>query len=115
MPLDPQVQVLLEHMKEQGLPPFEQMTVDQARAVILEFTALQAEPQPIARVEDRTIPGPLGEIPIRISTPSGEALLPVLVYSHGGGGTTGPLDVADEPCRALAAATSGVVVSVDYR
>jgi acetyl esterase len=115
MPLDPQVQVLLERMKEQGLPPFEQMTVDQARAVILEFTELQAEPQPIARVEDRTIPGPAGEIPIRIYTPSGEALLPVLVYFHGGGWTTGTLDVADEPCRALAAATSSVVVSVDYR
>ena len=31
MPLDPQAQALLEQMKAQGMPSFEQMTVPQAR------------------------------------------------------------------------------------
>jgi acetyl esterase len=115
MPLDPQVTALLEQMNAQGLPPFEQMTVDQAREVSSNIAGLQAEPPSIASVENRAVPGPAGDIPVRIYTPTGEAPRPLLVYYHGGGWTIGTLDVADKPCRALAAATSSVVVSVDYR
>jgi acetyl esterase len=39
----------------------------------------------------------------------------VVVYLHGGGWTIGDLQTHDEPCRALAAGTGAVVVSVDYR
>jgi acetyl esterase len=115
MPVDPEAQVVLDQMREQGLPPFEQMTVDQARELIGHFVEMQAPPPPIATVEDRAIDGPAGQIPIRIYTPVGEAPMPLLVYFHGGGWTIGTLDVADIPCRALAHATGSVVVSVDYR
>jgi acetyl esterase len=115
MPLDPQAEALLAQMKEQGLPPFEEMTVPQARELIAAFKDLQAEPPPLARVEDRTVPGPAGEIPVRIYTPEARAPRPVLVYFHGGGWTIGNIDITDRPCRALAHATGGVVVSVEYR
>jgi len=39
----------------------------------------------------------------------------VLVYFHGGGFVIGDLEVADIPCRQLAAAAGIAVVSVDYR
>ncbi len=39
----------------------------------------------------------------------------VVVYVHGGGFVIGDLEVADRPCRALAAASGATVVSVDYR
>jgi len=115
MPVDPQAQAVLDLMKEQGVPPFEEMTVAQAREVVLGFAELQAPAPPIDGVEDRSIDGPVGQIPIRIYTPLGEAPRPILVYYHGGGWTIGNLDVADKPCRDLAAATQAVVVSVDYR
>jgi acetyl esterase len=65
--------------------------------------------------QDRTIAGPLGDIPIRVYTPQGEAPLPILVYYHGGGWVIGSIDITDRPIRALAHTTRCVVVSVEYR
>jgi acetyl esterase len=52
---------------------------------------------------------------VRVFTPEGEAPFPIVVYLHGGGWVVGTLDSYDPLCRALAAATPAVVVSVDYR
>ncbi len=46
----------------------------------------------VAKVEDRKIPGPAGEIPIRIYTPEGTGPFPVLVFFHGGGWVIMDLD-----------------------
>ncbi len=70
---------------------------------------------PVATVEDRPIPGPAGEIPVRIYTPAGSAPFPVLVWFHGGGWVLGTLDGSDHVARELANAANCVVVSVDYR
>ena len=71
----------------------------------------------MAEVRDRAIPGSDGgDLPIRSYRPLGAVERPpVVVYLHGGGWTIGDLDTHDEPCRALAAGTGAVVVSVDYR
>jgi acetyl esterase len=47
--------------------------------------------------------------------PAAQAPLPILVYFHGGGWTTGNLDIGDATCRALANGVEAVVVNVDYR
>ncbi|MBY4039244.1 alpha/beta hydrolase [Rhodococcus fascians] len=70
---------------------------------------------PIHEVYDRTVPGPAGEIPIRVFRPSEHDNLPVLIYLHGGGWTMGNLEVGDDTCRELANRTGFLVVSVDYR
>jgi acetyl esterase len=114
VPLHPEAQQLLAALEEVGLPPFSQMTVPQAREVIKGFVDLQGEPEQIA-TEDRTIPGPAGEIPVRVYTPAGEGAKPVIVYFHGGGWVVGELDTVDKPLRSLANRTGAVVVSVDYR
>src|SRR4051812_12042434 len=75
MPLDPQVQALLDQIAGMGLPPFEQQSVAEARAAIAAFSAASGDREPIARVENRTIPGPQGEIPVRIYTPDASAPL----------------------------------------
>ena len=69
----------------------------------------------IARIENRTVPGPAGQIPVRIYTPVGTAPFPVLVYFHGGGWVIGNLDTHDGICRSLANRVGCLVVSVDYR
>jgi acetyl esterase len=74
------------------------------------------EGEQVGNVEDRTIPGPAGDIPVRIYTPaeaSGE--LPALVWYHGGGWVIGTLDSADYACRMLTNASGCKVISVDYR
>src|SRR5690349_20071530 len=73
------------------------------------------EPIPLPRVEDRTIPGPAGEIPLRLYWPDAEPPLPALVYYHGGGWVLGDLDGSDPTTRAYASGAGVLVVSVDYR
>jgi len=115
MPVDPAVQALLDQMADPNAPTLEQMTPEQAREGFAALTALQGEPEPVADVQDRMIPGPGGDIPIRIYKPSTAANLPVLVYFHGGGWVIMDVDTHDPLCRALANAAGCAVVSVDYR
>ncbi len=119
MPLDPQVQALLDAAAKANLPPMWQLTPDQARAqYLLRVRRLEPKDEPIYRVEDRAVPGTDHQIPIRIYRPReanpGE-LLPVLVWYHGGGFVIGSLDTHDSACRRLATLGDCMVVSVDYR
>ena len=115
MPVHPEAQQLLDALVAMGLPPTEEQTVPAARAATAGFIALQGDPVALASVADRTVPGPAGEIPVRVYTPAGEGPLPVVVYFHGGGWVIGDLEVVDRPCRQLADAAGAIVVSVDYR
>ncbi len=114
MPLDPQMKSLLDAMAKANLPAFHRLTPVEARRQMANQFAKGA-PEPIAKVEDRTILGPGGEIPIRIYTPDGKGPLGALVYFHGGGWVLGDIAVTDQPCRMLANQSGCVVVSVEYR
>ena len=95
--------------------PMDEVTPESMRAG---YSALVAQGgAEMAEVVDRVIPGPDGsDLPIRSYRPYGAGERPpVVVYLHGGGWTIGDLQTHDEPCRALAAGTGAVVVSVDYR
>lgn len=74
---------------------------------------------PAVEVEHRTIPGPQGEIPVRIYRPESAAgqNLPGLVWFHGGAFMFGDLDMneAEVTSRELAHRANAVVMSVDYR
>ncbi|WKG05900.1 alpha/beta hydrolase [Mycolicibacterium sp. HK-90] len=82
-----------------------------------------AKPVPVAGVENRSVPGPAGDIPVRIYQPleaedsriDTAAGLPVLVYFHGGGFVLCDLDSHDSCCRRLTNGIGAIVVSVDYR
>jgi acetyl esterase len=115
MPLDPQAKALLDQMAEAGAPPFESLTPEQAREMIIQMRELAGEPEPVAKVEDSQIPTPDGQIPVRIYTPEGTGPFPILVYFHGGGWVIGTIDTIDAPCRSLANRAGCIVVSVDYR
>jgi acetyl esterase len=69
----------------------------------------------LATVEDRTIPGPGGDLPIRIYTPDAAGPLPITMWFHGGGFFAGSIDEHDTACRELAQAAQAIVVSVGYR
>ena len=115
MAVHPEAQQLLDALAEAQLPPFEEMTVPSARAAAHGFRDMQGEPVEMGSVHDRAVPGPEGDIPVRVYTPAGTGPLPAIVYFHGGGWVIGNLEIVDRPCRALAAAAAAVVVSVDYR
>ncbi len=115
MPLDPRARALLDQLAATGMPQLHEMSVPAAREMINQMLAMQAEPPAVARVENRTIPGPQGDVPIRVYTPEGKAPFPVLVFFHGGGWVIGNLESHDAVCRSLARAVPAVVVAVDYR
>ena len=56
----------------------------------------------VGDVSHRSIPGPGGDLPVRIYTPKRRGPLPVIVYYHGGGWVIANLDVYDAGARALA-------------
>jgi acetyl esterase/lipase len=116
VPVDPEVQAVLDEMAAADLPALEELTPDEARAAsAARFADLPPGPD-LPSVEDRTVPGPAGAIPVRVYTPEGEPPFPVIVYFHGGGWVVGDLDTLADPwARSLAAETGAVVVSVDYR
>ena len=67
-------------------------------------------------VTERRIPGPAGDLPVRIYRRMGRPdPAPAIVYLHGGGWVVGDLDTHDGSCRLLAHESECVVVSVDYR
>lgn len=72
-------------------------------------------PAAIPGVFNRDIPGPSGNIPIRIYQPRGDGPFPALIYFHGGGWVIGNLDTHDNVCRDLAKKAGCIVVAVDYR
>jgi acetyl esterase len=115
MAIDPQAKVLLDQIAAIGAPQLHESSVEEARQMIAAMAAFGGEVPEIAKVEGRSIPGPAGEIPVRIFTPEGEAPHPVLMYFHGGGWVIGDLDTHDVPCRDLANRAGCMVVSVDYR
>ncbi len=113
MPLDQQARRVLDQLAALGLPPNHTVSPQQAR-INMNSRPQSAGPE-VARVEDRAIPGPGPDVPVRIYTPDGRGPFPVLVWFHGGGWVVGDLDTADGTARRLTAQTGCVVVSVDYR
>lgn len=98
-----------------GGKPLNELSVPEARQATVMQIPRRRQPVPVASVMDRTIPGPAGELPIRIYTPEGPGPFPALVYFHGGGFVVGSLASGDPTCRALCHGASCVVVSVEYR
>ncbi len=114
--LHPEVRALLEMMDAQGAPPLESQDPLVARNDRVEgMKMLGGEPRPLGRVEDFSIPGPDGDVPVRLYATEGGGVRPALIYFHGGGWVFGNLDTHDAVCRDLAAESGAVVISVDYR
>jgi acetyl esterase len=114
--LHPQILQVLEAMARAGLRPIEDLTPAEARAQ-LEVTAQarNAEPLPVARVEERLIPAPESEIRLRLYWPDRPPPVPAILYYHGGGHVIGSLDTHDLVARNLCAGAAALVASVDYR
>lgn len=114
--LDPQMKALLDQAAAAGGKPFHDMAPTEARAAIdTMFAAFRGTPRPINKVEDRKIPGPGGQIPVRVYTPAGAGPFGALVFFHGGGWVIGNIETHDVTCRDLADGSGCVTISVDYR
>jgi acetyl esterase len=113
--LDPQARTLLDQIEAMGTPPMSEQTPDEARAGFLLLASIAGPPEEAVPTEDRSVPGPAGDIPVRVYRPQSDGPLPVVVYFHGGGFVIGDITTHDTTCQRLAAGVPAVVVSVDYR
>lgn len=115
---------VLDALASLGGKPMETLTPAEARkqptpadAVkkVLQQAGKSTAPEAVGNVENRTIPGPAGQIPIRVYSPAGNGPFPVIFYLHGGGWVIADLDTYDSSPRALTNAAHAVVVSTHYR
>lgn len=117
MPLDPRVRRFLDVLAAGKPPNALDTTVEERRMGLAELMKLAGPGAAVGNIENRSIPGPAGALPVRIYSPLAAvpAPSPGLVYFHGGGLVAGTVETHDGIARALAASGACRVVSVDYR
>ncbi|MGH7896570.1 MAG: alpha/beta hydrolase [Candidatus Binatia bacterium] len=115
MPLLPKAKEFLEQLVAAGMPPLGSQSPAETRLAFDAIATFGGPPEPMAKIEERRVPGPAGEIPLRVYTPEAASPLPVLVYFHGGGWVIGNFETHDAVCRLLAKSAPAIVASVDYR
>jgi acetyl esterase len=113
MPVDPQIQALLDLRAK--LPPLHSLPVADARRQMAARDIPGLRKPDVGSVVNRDMQGPGGSLPLRIYTPRGEGPFPLMVFFHGSGFVVCDLDTHDGMCRNLCAGAECVVVSVDYR
>jgi acetyl esterase len=124
--LDPQAQRIVDTLSRLLPSPYEILTPDQARqqpslahAVvdILNEDGRQTDPEEVGAVVEVIVPGPGGDLGVRVYKPLGARLapLPVVLWVHGGGWVMFTNDDYDASCRALVNRTGAIVVSPEYR
>ena len=114
------MQDVLNAMARARRPPMQSMTPNDARAAYERGANVLEIPRPvIASAEEHAIPTRDGkQIRARLyrpHQPEEEALLPALLFFHGGGFTIGSIATHDGLCRQLAHHAHCAVLSVDYR
>ena len=117
MPLDPHAKRFLDKLAAAAPRGPGALSIGQRRASLEQLLGFGGEPEAVARLEKRSIPGPAGTLRIWVYTPAGApmGLLPGLVYFHGGGLVAGSLETHDGICRSLTNASGCRLISVGYR
>ena len=113
MSVDPELAAIVDAAN--ALPPTtpSRETVASLRELSLAGALAWGAGPDVASVDDRSIPGPRGDVAARVYVPDGD-LIGVLVFFHGSGFVIYDLDSHDKECRLLARGAGVVVVSVDY-
>lgn len=97
------------------LPPIYTLSLDAARGGYRQYLSIEERIASVSSTQDEQIPGPDGDVPVRVYEPHGAGPHPALVWFHGGGFVLGSVDGYDTVCRVLCERLGAVVVSVDYR
>jgi acetyl esterase len=118
MEIDPQVHKVVEAVKHISPEVYEEVGAERAREAFDRVAVARRKrygDEPVKAVDDLRIPGPAGELPVRVYTPDAECPLPLLVFLHGGGWSVGNLDSYDSQSRRICNEIGAVTVAVEYR
>ncbi len=120
MPVDPQIQGMLDLLARLDGPVMSSLTPQQAREGFEQMTVGMRSPEllvPVASTSDLEIPGPAGPLHARIYRPESatSAPCPTVLFVHGGGFVIGSVETHENQARTICRDTASVVVSIDYR
>jgi acetyl esterase/lipase len=114
MTLEPTTQAFIDGLRG---PPLSQLSPAQAHQVLTDLQSLPVQLQS-AQIEDTVWRvGPTGETRVRIVRPAAARLteiLPVILYTHGGGWVLGDKITHDRLVREIANGVGAAVIFVDY-
>ncbi|GAA3874098.1 alpha/beta hydrolase [Saccharothrix violaceirubra] len=113
MTLDPAVAAMLAATPAPpaDAPP---MTPAQLRAAFASMLTVPADLPEIGPVTDLSVPGPAGDLRVRLYLPKSDEPAPLFLWMHGGGWTIGSIEENELASRRVAEAGIAVA-SVEYR
>lgn len=109
----PEAQALLEYLPSTGDAEADLPDDPVARAQILRENMLAFEPEPSPMAVESTIPGPAGDVPVRLFVPDEPKAM--FLHIHGGGWILGRPHMSDLGNEDMAKRHGLAVLSVDYR
>ena len=115
MPLHPQAERFLKVWNVLDTPPIETTPVEETRKLLLVGVGLLPNCPAMSAVADYLVPGPGGEIRVRVCTPEHVSSAGVALYFHGGGWVLNSIDTHDDVVRRMAAAAGCTFVSAGPR
>ena len=118
MPLDPHAKRFLDMAAAAGVRDVATLTPQELRRAFRQLSQMvDRRPVSVGQIINGTLPGAGGDVGYRLYTPIGSvpALIPGLIYFHGGGWIFGDLDTHDGMCRRLCNASGCRVIAIDYR
>ncbi|HXZ06168.1 MAG TPA: alpha/beta hydrolase [Ktedonobacteraceae bacterium] len=119
MSLDPKLQAFMEQaglLKKPGSAPRRPEVILAESRESAKNVSLTSESTsiPVGSVANFVIPGPVGDLPVRLYTPEGSGPFPMLVFFQKSW-CSGILDTHDMMCRILCQGAGCLVMTVDYR
>lgn len=113
----PDVRMFLDHLNALPGPRAHQAGAEAGRMMAIAARyAADAEVGELAVMRDLTMPGPAGEIGLRLyDAAEARGAGPAMVYFHGGGFVLGDLETHDPICAEIARVLDMPVIAVDYR
>jgi acetyl esterase len=114
--LDPEAKALLDIINMAPLAPIRHANLARQRKAWRLVARTMGRNDTVARVETLHIPGPGGQIELKLYRPSATSeALPAFLWIHGGGFMMGDLTTSAAICRHVAQASGAVVAAVRYR
>lgn len=113
--LDPDIARLLQLRDATDAPPVQTMTPIEARAWADRMFGPPERAWSVPHIEDRSIPGPDGDLRVRLYHPAPGRTRPLVIFFHGGGWVLSSVDSYDAVARRLCLEADAAVVSVEYR
>src|SRR5256885_10289333 len=113
--MPPQVKALLDDLIASGRPSSRTLPLPDGRRNFDELFSSLSDTDPSISTRDLAVPGPAGDIALRVYEPPGKPPFPVVVFLHGGGWVFGGPGAYDGTCRLLAPASRAPVAFRQYR